>query len=323
METYVIGADGGGTKLEMVLVSHDGRIKGRVVGGSANYQVIGGEKLKREILQTAAALLKENGAVPGQVSCMVLGLAGAGREDCRRDILSLFSDTDFSGKTAVDSDAMAALAGASGKKPGIILISGTGSICFGMKEDGTVIRSGGWGYLLGDEGSGYYIGNTAVIASLKDHDGRGEHTILKRIIEKRFDIDSIDKIIPLIYQNKIERSEIADLAPLVFEAAENKDHIALEIINRTGRELGKLAKAVSDQIDFPDGLVKIALIGGVFSKREMLLAEMRKAMSGDQRKILFSDPEFKPAVGSAFLALEKSGITLDEQILAHIRKSIQ
>ena len=319
MQKFVLGADGGGTKLDMVLVSHEGRMTGRVIGGSSNYQVIGGQKLKQEIMQTAVTLMADNLVDPEQISTMYLGLAGAGREDCQNEIRELFEDTHFSGKVSVNSDAVAALAGAFGNRPGIILIAGTGSICFGMKEDGSVIRSGGWGYLLGDEGSSYYIGNHAIIAALKDLDGRGEPTKLRQLTKDRYELDSIDQIIPLIYQNKIERSVIADLAPVVFKAADEGDPVAQKIIKQTGRELGKLAKAVSGKIDFEDGKVRIALIGGIFSKRDILIDEIRKELSGDSREIQITDPEFKPSIGAAILALEKSGITISERLLKNLR----
>ncbi len=323
MNHYVIGVDGGGTKTEFVLLDFSGSVIGRAKGDSTNYQAIGGKKLKEELLKGFTTLVNSTNVSSNKINQIFLGLAGAGRESDRKEIIALFSDTEFEQKIAVDSDAMVALAGAFGTGPGIIIISGTGAICFGKSKSGEIVRAGGWGYLLGDEGSGYFIGREAIIAALKDRDGRGEKTNLRSSLEKHFNLSSIDQIIPHIYQNRIDRVAIADLAPIVFEQAIKGDNIAEEIIRRTGKELGILAKAVAQQLDFDGDEIKVALIGSIFKQKDMLINEISKELYEVSWNIEITDPLFAPQYGAALLALQKAMIEINEILLSNLRQSIQ
>ena len=323
MTQYVIGVDGGGTKTEFVLLDFSGNIIGRERGESTNYQVVGGEKLKQELIDCFSRLLNSTNVSSNKIEQIFLGLAGAGRESDRKEIVALFRDTDFSEKITVDSDAMVALAGAFGTRPGIIIISGTGAICFGKNSEGRVVRAGGWGYLLGDEGSGYFIGREAIIAALKDLDGRGEKTKLRKKLEEHFELSSIDQIIPQVYQNRIDRVAIANLAPIVFEQTNQGDTIAEEIIRNTGKELGRLAKAVAQKLNFKADEIKVALIGSIFKQKDMLINEISKELYEVSWNVEIIDPMFAPQFGAAMVALQKSGIEINEQLIKNLQYSIK
>lgn len=323
MNGYVIGVDGGGTKTNFVLMDFSGNIIANAKGDSTNYQVVGGKKLREELLKGFDLLLKQINMPATKIDQIFLGLAGAGRESDRKEILGLFHDTQFHKKITVDSDAMVALAGAFGTGPGIIIIAGTGAICFGKNSRGKVVRSGGWGYLLGDEGSGYFIGREAIIAALKDFDGRGEKTSLKERITVHFRLSSIDQIIPQIYQNRIDRVAIADLAPIVFEEASHGDPVASEIIRRSAKELGLLAKAVAQRLNFEGEEINVALIGSIFKQREMLIHEISKELYEISWNVEISDPMFAPEYGAALLAIEKSGAEITEALIQNLQQSIR
>jgi len=322
MNKYIVGVDGGGTKTELVLIDRSGNVIGREKGGTTNFQVVGGKKLKEEISGCLVRLMNSTNIPSHKLDQIFLGLAGAGRESDRKEITNLFSDTEFDGKVTVDSDAVVALAGAFGTAPGIIIISGTGAICFGMNHEGKVVRSGGWGYLLGDEGSGYFIGREALIAALKDFDGRGEKTTLRTEIERHFNLNSIDQIIPQIYQNKIDRVAIANLAPIVFDQAKQGDEHAEEIIRHSGRELGVLARAVAQKMNFMNEEIKVALIGSIFKQKDLLINEISKELFEVSWNIEIKDPMFEPKYGAALLALQKIGVQIDEQLLKNLQYSI-
>jgi N-acetylglucosamine kinase-like BadF-type ATPase len=323
MTHYVIGVDGGGTKTELALIDLDGKLVGMEKVGSSNYQAVGGEQLRDELLEGFSGLANVTNVDIDRVDQIFLGLAGAGRQTDREEIKALFDDTVFAGKITVDSDAIVALAGAFGTNPGIILIAGTGAICFGSNQDGKIVRSGGWGYLLGDEGSGYYIGREAIIASLKDFDGRGEKTSLKENLKQRFELDSIDKIIPLIYQNKIDRVAIADIAPVVFELATQGDLIAEEIVRKTGHEMGLLAKSVATQLKFSGEEINVALIGSIFKQKDILVSQISKELFDISWNVTIVEPRFQPAFGAALLGLKKKNVNVDETVLSSLEMSIR
>ncbi len=323
MNRYVIGVDGGGTKTEFVLLDSSGNVIGRTKGESTNYQAMGGKRLKEELLRGFTTLMSSTNVSPNKIDQLFLGLAGAGRESDKKEIVELFGDTEFAKRITVDSDAKVALAGAFGVGPGIIIISGTGAICFGKNNEGKIVRSGGWGYLLGDEGSGYFIGREAIIASLKDLDGRGEKTKLRKRLEEHFNLSSIDQIIPHIYQNRIDHVAIANLAPIVFEQANHDDTIAEEIVRRTGKELGILAKAVAQRLNFENDEIKVALIGSIFKHKDVLINEISKELYEISWNIEISDPMFAPQFGAALLALQNSGIEINEMLLKNLQYSIK
>ena len=322
MRRYVIGADGGGTKTDMVLVDHEGRLVGREMGGCSNYQAVGLEDLRSEISRTIEKLLEKTLVEKNAVTSVVLGLAGAGRKVDQDTILRGFESTEFSDRLFVESDAAIALTGAFANQPGIILIAGTGAICIGRDSDGKIHRAGGWGYLLGDEGSGYSIGRDALVAALKDFDGRGASTSLRKHFEDRFRLDSIDKIIPRIYKNEIDRIAVAALTPTVFKEAKAGDEVSEEIIRRAGCELGRLVKAVSKRMQSQESNRQVALIGSVFQQKDVLIPEMMRVLESVSLNVQFMDPEFDPAIGAVLLALEKSGVRVDDAFLQNLRHDI-
>ena len=321
MERYILGIDGGGTETVGVLVKESGIIVGQGRVGPTNYQVVGGEKVKSEIhiLFQMLGLSQPNPSSP--VKQMYMGLAGAGRPSDRNEIKQLFSDISFIENVAVDSDAMIALAGAFGGEPGIIIIAGTGSICFGKNDHGEVFRSGGWGYLLGDEGSGFFIGQQAVMAALKDLDGRGEKTALRNAIEKHFNLSQIDQIIPKIYKQEIDRAGISRLAPLVFETAQENDPVAADIIRVAGIEQGKMAKAVAEKMALLNKRIRVALIGGVFNQREILENEIAKELYELSWDVEIIEPLYSPVIGAAISALKEIGIDINQKVLDNLKKS--
>ncbi len=316
----VIGLDGGGTKTVGVLVDGQGHVLARAVADSSNFQVVGGETLGRVISDLVNHLLKQAGQAH-PLGHLYAGLAGAGRPADRQTILAVLESKKLAEKITIDTDASAALAGAFAGGPGIIVISGTGAICFGKDSQGALYRCGGWGYLLGDEGSGYYIGQQALIAALKDWDGRGPKTGLRPAIEEKYGIGSIDLLISSIYGGRIDRTEIAGLAPLVFDQREEGDVAAQNIITSAGEEIGKIIAAVAQRMALAGRSVRVALIGSVFKQRDILIPLMEKEACRVVREIHFMDPQFEPAIGSAILALQQEQILVDDTVLAHLAEA--
>ena len=321
MSRYVLGLDGGGTKTVAVLVEDSGRVLARAQGDSSNYQVIGGEKLGQVIRDVTEEILHQANLKGQQLDHLYAGLAGAGRPADREAIHSIITRQNLARTVTVDTDAAAALSGAFAGGPGIIVISGTGAICFGKSSSDVVYRCGGWGYLLGDEGSGYYIGQQAIMAALKDLDGRGMATSLRAMIEQKYSLSSIDLIISQIYSGKIDRSEIAGLTPAVFAEYEKGDNASQIIIETAGCEIGKIVAAVSRRMGLAGEQAQVALIGSVFKQRHILLPFMEKEALKVVARVDFIDPMFEPAIGSAVLALQKENVTMTTAIMDNLTRT--
>ena len=315
MERLFIGVDGGGTESLGILTNENGIVLETAKVGASNYQAVGAEKFKMELEKLFIRLGVDLTGKDKKVEGIFLGLAGAGRESDKQEIRDIFKNASYVNQLEVNSDAMIALAGAFSGAPGIIIIAGTGAICFGKSADGTVVRSGGWGYLLGDEGSGFFVGQQAIIAALKDLDGRGKKTRLRAAIEKKFNLKQIDLIIPKIYKGEIDRPTIASIGPIVFELAADNDLIAAELVRRTGNEQGKMARAVAEKLNLSNKKIQVALIGGVFNQRDVLENEITKELAELSEDIEIGEPQNPPVIGAAILAMKNAGLALSETIL--------
>ncbi len=170
-----------------------------------------------------------------------LGIAGTDRSRLRGKLLA---GLPASWEAVIISDAASALAGATGLRPGVVVIAGTGSIAYGENQTGEHARSGGWGWRLGDEGSGYTIGINAIMAALKAEDGRGLGTALTAKILGYLGLDSMEDIVDWVYSPGREPRDIAYLVPLVREAEAEGDEAARLVMAGAGVELGLVANAV-------------------------------------------------------------------------------
>ncbi len=321
MSCWVIGVDGGGTKTQAVIVNEKGQIKGRAVADSSNIQAVGEDQLAIVFNSLARDLSLQAGIEISDIDHIYAGLAGAARPADQKRIRETIEKLNITKSFTIDTDAMAALAGAFSGKPGMIVISGTGAICFGKDDQGNVHRCGGWGYLLGDEGSGFYLGQQAIIAALKAFDGRGEQTeLLDRIVEF-YNLDAINLIISPIYSGQIDRTRIASLAPVVFELARKGDQVAKNIIDTAGNELGKIVAATTRAMSKKDKPVRVALIGSVFKQRDLLVPHMEKQALTVAKSVEFIDPECEPSLGSALLGLQTEGIDLTQDLINTLKSS--
>src|SRR5215217_7483453 len=179
---YILGVDGGGTKTLALLGDLSGNVLARGLSGPSNYNAVGFDAACFA-LESAISLARKD--YPGEISALAFGLAGAGRkEDLER--FQHWAVDSFPGTAVrVVSDAEILLMASAPSGPGLALICGTGSIVYGRTVMGDLIRAGGWGYLFGDEGSGYAIGIAALRAVMQAHDGRGLGTLLSELVLKR------------------------------------------------------------------------------------------------------------------------------------------
>lgn len=319
---FVIGIDGGGTKTKAVLAKTNGEIFGIVQSGISNFQRVGSEGITEVCLDILKQLNQKLAIEKENIDHWALGLAGAGRIEDQKATCKAVEALGFEGKVSVQSDAYVALMGAFSGNPGLIVIAGTGSICFGLDESGQLHRSGGWGYLLGDEGSGFYIGHQSILAALKDQDGRGKQTILREKVEKSLGIESIDQIVRKMYiENSIQKEHIANLAPIVFEAAAEGDEVALRIVHQTAAEISKMILAVGKKMNRMGNSIHVAHIGSVFNQKEVLVPIIKKELDRHFKKISIDEPTFEPAFGSVIWALKKNNIKISSDILTNLKRS--
>jgi glucosamine kinase len=312
---WVLGLDGGGTRTVALVTNEKGRVLGRGASGPANYHTVGLARAAENIQAAFSQAVTDAGLVPQALNGVFLALAGVDRPTDRQVMSGVIARLGLSCQAGLDHDAAAALAGATGARPGVVVIAGTGSIAFGEDVAGNRARAGGYGPLLGDEGSGYDIGRKALIAALRAEDGRAPATVLVERIRKRFMLDRMTDLINLVYGNPapLQRPEIAGLTPVVVEAAREGDGIAREILRVAGRELGLSAAAVLQRLQWGNNEpVPVAGSGGVFAAGTILALPMEQVIHSVCPTAQICQPKHTPAYGACLLALRALGIQLEE-----------
>ena len=290
----LLGVDGGGSRTRAVAVDGDGNLQATARAGCGNYQVIGLERLATLI----AEMVDKLGV---SADYLGLGLAGAGRAAEREDILGMVRERFGFKNTVVATDAQVALVGAHGCEAGLIAISGTGSIVLGRDANGREARAGGWGPILGDDGSGYDIGLGALRAVLATLDGSGPATVLSRTLLGAVNLTDWEQLIPFVQKGEISRQEIAALCPVVFASAKEGDPVAGEIIEKAAAALGNQVVAVIRSLGM-SGSVPLTCVGGVFREIELLWSRLADSAVRIGATLYPHDPLLPPVLGAVLLA---------------------
>ncbi|MEK7398143.1 MAG: BadF/BadG/BcrA/BcrD ATPase family protein [Candidatus Poribacteria bacterium] len=312
---YILGIDGGGTKTLAACADIDGNILGVGMSGGSNYHTVGLEKAIDAIKQAIEqAILKAN-INKSDISIAYMGLSGAGREKDQIILTQAINNLAIADEIIVKHDAFIALAGATACKPGVIVIAGTGSMAFGVNQFNQESRSNGWGSILGDEGSAYYISQKALISTCRAYDGRGEKTALLEAIKRHFGLDDFSEIIYKVYGSSAQ--DIASLAPLVSQSADLGDEIAIEILKDAGRELALSAIAVIKNLCM-DEPIQVTTAGSVFSAGKILVTSFEETLKSYNPYVEIINPKFKPVVGALLLALREKRIKIDKKILGMV-----
>lgn len=276
-DDLLLGVDGGGSKT-VAWLARRGRPElaiGRGRAGPSNCRSVGIEAATANLRAAIEAAFDDANLPPTTIDAACLALAGADRATEQQKIRSWADERKLSSRLAITSDAASVLYAAAPEGVGIALISGTGSLAFGRSGDGETARCGGWGGLFGDEGSGYQIALAALRATARAADGRGAKTTLLPCLLAYFDIRDASELIPIIYEDKTDRSTIARLAPIVFQLAETGDAVAAEIIESAARELKEMVIAVATKLGLASDPFALAVTGGVLLHQPKLVDRIR------------------------------------------------
>ena len=234
----------------------------------------------------------------------MLGIAGAGRLFERNSMKYGFKD--FTVKLGfnleniiVDSDARISLEASFPNKAGMVLISGTGSIMFGKDEKGNIFRVGGWGRILGDEGSGFLIGKSALKAVAQAIDGRGEKTLLSKMCDEKYKLNSLETIIKAVYTDNFD---IASIAVTVLEAAKKDDKIAIAILDEAVEALCLHVKIMVEKIEFKDTL-GISFTGSILTNENYIRTNLINTLKVQFPFLEINEAEKDPLEGAIVMAM--------------------
>jgi glucosamine kinase len=300
-EGHYLGVDGGASKTLAVIVDARGNERGRGAAGSGNQAAVGLERAVASIRDAVDAAARQAGAnMPFRAAW--IGLAGVDRPNDRDRLLPHLNA--LADVVRLTNDAELALTGLDGAV-GVAVIAGTGSIAVGRDATGRMARSGGWGHIMGDEGSGYELGRLALKAAARAADGRGPQTALLPAIMAEWRLARPDAMIDRVYPEG-DKGLIARLSALVFAAAQAGDAVARGIVHDSAVELALTALAVGEVLDFPDRRLPLALAGGLLlhegDYRAMMLRRIRRRGPVGQIALVA-----EPALSAARAAAQLTG----------------
>ena len=298
---FVLGIDAGGTKTVCQLADEHGRIVGESRGPGANLQAAGElavEKTLHHLMDEAMA------AHPGaRLGAICVGMAGVDRPGDAEVVRGIMRRIGQSAQVLIVNDALVALEAGAPGAAGVVIIAGTGSICYGRNSQGQAARAGSWGYVLGDEGSGYWIGRHALRAVVREADRRGPRTSLTPRALTHFGVDRPQDLIHEIYYGGMRPGAIAALASEVQEAFAEGDAVAAGILEVGVRELVSSATSVVSRLHLEQEAFSFVLSGGIFRAVPWMREQLTARLPRVSRDAPILHLAVEPAEGAVKLAL--------------------
>ncbi len=295
---FIVGLDGGGTKTKCIFADESGKSVLEKSGGPSNFLSIGNEKAVSNIMSLLKSGLSELNSSVENLSIILAGVSGAGRkfhaDQLKESLLQKLPENLTN--VYVESDARVALEGALAGEPGVILIAGTGSIIFGKDASGKIHRAGGFGRMIGDEGSGYSIGIKTLRLISGIIDGRENREKILDDFRTIFHINNEDDLISLVHNPGFDG---ASIAMFTIKSAEEGSIKAQEILDQESDELIKQVSAIKDKIKLSP--LKLVLIGSLSENdnyySRLLIKKLKKITN-----IELAERKFSPAMGAVIMA---------------------
>ncbi len=300
---YFLGIDGGASKTAAVVTDENGTALGTGLAGGSNHLRVGIDTATRNIERAVNIALVEAGMPIREVEYAYCGIAGSDHPDHHERVVDALKVFFPRGNFIVDTDARIALTGAIGFGSGVVVIAGTGSVAFGRNLEGEEARAGGWGPIIGDEGSGYGIARDGLTAIVRAYDGRGAKTTMTDTLCRDYGMCNPGDLPRFVYATTTRTDDIARFGKLVIEAANAGDAVALGILERAGRELGHCVLAVARRLSLVNEPFPVAYVGGAFHAGELLLEPMGKVIVGEARGAHVGPPQHTPVEGAAMMAV--------------------
>jgi glucosamine kinase len=306
---YLLGVDGGATKTLAAVLDLERRALYVGSAGPSNQDAVGVHAAGGALFDAADEALAQAGIGDDELDGAVLAVAGTDTDAVIAHVRATRSQDWI-----VVGDVVGAWATATGARPGVGAISGTGSNVFGVGRDGRGWRAGGWGHLLGDEGSGYWFGVQSLKAALRDREASGPPTALSDCAVRFFDVRSVEELAPLVYSKPLTKSEIAAFAIETAGLAERGDDVACAIYRDGARELAEQIVAVIHKTGL-DGEFPVGLIGSAYKAGAVFVEPLTRAIHAVAPAARVSVVEMAPVGGSLLLAARACGA---ESVLARL-----
>jgi N-acetylglucosamine kinase-like BadF-type ATPase len=300
---HVLGIDAGGTKTVCYLADGNGSILGEARTGGANLQTEGELNVEKTLHSVMDQALGER---EREIDSICLGMAGVDREADGAVVRGIMRRIGARSRVVVVNDALVALVAGVGEAPGVVVICGTGSIAYGRNARNQAARAGGWGHILGDEGSGYWIGRLALRAVARAADGRGPATGLTPRVLNHFAVARPTDLVAEIYERQVRHHALAQLARVVQQARDEGDEVATQILEQAAHELMRSTRSVVERLQMQGEAIQFVLAGGVFTGVPFLAQELSRRLPGIAPRAQVRRLEVEPAIGAVRIALAEA-----------------
>lgn len=305
---YLIGIDGGGTNSRLLAVNVDGSVIGTCRGKSTNVDSNPPSVVLHNIKQLVAQFCTKFEVQLDDCIGLGFGTAGVDSEASRRLMEQMLDGLQMHCPKRVVNDAFIALYASTRGGPGVMLVSGTGSIAYGINRNHEMWRAGGFDYLLGDEGSAYWVALRGISTALHAYDRTGEPTCMLNDICKYLHLNAVDEIMDYVYSKN--KSDLASLSIVVTEACKRGDKLATGIIDEAANELVKMVHAVVKTLKMEDEPYPLLLGGGFILNASPLEERVRRRLSETEPLLTVSKMNRLAEWGAVYLAAELANVTL-------------
>ena len=300
---HVLGIDAGGTKTVCQLADERETLIAEARGAGANLQAAGELQVEKVLHDVMAEAIGPRNIIPAAIC---LGIAGVDRPEDALVVEGIMRRIGAHARTIVVNDALVALEAGAPGAPGVVVISGTGSISYGRNARNEGARAGGWGHVLGDEGSGFWIGRAALRAVLREADRRGPRTALTPLLLQHFGVSEAQNLIHEVYQNNLRPAAIAALARAVQAASSEGDPAATGILGAAADELEASGVSVAKRLGLGADAFPFILAGGIFRAVPWLQDELQRrlplAVPNSSARLL----DREPAAGAVSFAIQEA-----------------
>lgn len=321
---YVLGIDGGGTKTNGIVADENGTVYMQTVTSRSNPNTLSKAEFEKVMSDMILELKTQQPDIFEELTVCFAGMAGVGESGRDAEVANLLKKyLPTKTQVFVNHDAINALYSGTLGAPGIVQIAGTGSIAFGMNEVNKKVRTGGWGYLFDDEGSGFYIGNEALRAVFQDFDGRGLTTDLTNRVLQHFNVSYVPDIIGQVYGHEHPRSVIAPLSKHVVEAAVANDEVAKNIILKACESMVSCIYSCHRQLFKENHQTIIVLSGGVFTNVQLFIQLLNKLTSEAMPNVEYRQTQVSPVGGAIVGGLLSQNVELGEHFAKHMNEQEQ
>jgi len=306
---YVIGIDGGGTKSAISIADLQGNIIFTEYGGPTNIRAQEEYQVYNALKSLICSTVERAGLSIEGCKAICIGSAGAGRQEEQQVIRDYVRSLGLKGNIVITNDAEIVIAGATGGREGIAVIAGTGSIAYGIGKNGERVRVGGWGHIVGDEGSAYYIGLEAIKAALRCYDGREPYTQLLPMLMKELGIKAPEEFVGFVYRKDVGKGEIAALAKVVDQAHKRGDSKAMEILVDAAHQLFLLARAAIRGIKAEQDDITVVVSGSVLINNLLIYENFVKLLIREYPKVKVEKARSDASRGAVIVALKSIKLT--------------